>query len=141
MSHQDYILKLLGLEDKSIIFSKKRGGRFESGCYSCQYLRRLSVQDYSPAKRLRRTMSQGLSNAQTAYGGGGTIKVVGTSHTGPITICLFKVYQYHLFSIFPIFFNSIESVPSGLLINSIKSWFSKYSAGNVISIPVSVLIL
>jgi hypothetical protein len=35
----------------------------------------------------------------------------------------------------------MEMVPSALLINSIYSWFSKYSAGKVISMPVSVLIL
>ena len=47
----------------------------------------------------------------------------------------------YLLTIFPIFFNSMDKVPSGLLMNWMKSVFSIYSDGKVISMPVSVLIL
>lgn len=49
----------------------------ESGCHSCQHLRRLSVRSCRPAKRLYRIMGPGFRGTQTAYGDSGTLRKAG----------------------------------------------------------------
>ena len=62
-------------------------------------------------------------------------------HKGHLAAAVGCGQNNYLLTIFPMFFNSMDKVPSGLLMKRIKSVFSIYSDGKVISMPVSVLIL